>query len=615
MPEQSDISKTQIINEQQRLEKAGRLHWIHWLVLIASLVLTIGVWQYSVSQINEKNKNRFEREAQRTIAMVLERMQKYEDALWSGVAAINACQNNIDLDMWKQFSKSLNIETKYPGINGIGVIKYIPPDQYTTFLQGQRLKRPDFNIHPTHDNSSYWPIIYIEPVELNAAAVGLDMAHETNRHQAALKARSTGKAQITGPITLVQDKEKTPGFLFYAPYYKLKPDGKASKREEDFVGMVYAPFIASKLMQGTLEKKSRHVGISITDQQDLLFDEHNENELDYDPDPLFKLTRKVSIYGREWTFDVRSAKSFRTASQNNQPIMILAGGIAIDSLLLYLFLAMTRTNRYALDFAGRMSRGFRNKADELETMVDKLAESNEELEHFAYVSSHDLQEPLRMVTNFTELLAFQYSDKLDEDGKKYIKYAQSSALRMKDLISDLLEFSRVKREIDVHEDVDMNQSLDYALDNLKDNIEQSDATVTYEKLPTIKSQGFRIAQLFQNIIGNAIKYHRSDLKPTIHISTQEQDSDWLISIEDNGIGMKPEYCKQIFIPFKRLHGNDEYQGTGIGLAICKKVVDSLNGEIWAESQPDQGTTIHIQIPKSESVTNAPQTITHESGTT
>ena len=164
------------------------------------------------------------------------------------------------------------MEIRYPGINGIGVIYYVPPAQLAQHLEAQQRTRPDYHLRPPHDQNEYWPITYIEPVNINGPAVGLDMAHEANRFSAARKARDTGTAQITGPIVLAQDQEKTPGFLFFAPFYK-KDLPKIPTDARDFRGLVYAPFVVKKLMQGVLAYERRHVGFKLTDKQDVIYNE------------------------------------------------------------------------------------------------------------------------------------------------------------------------------------------------------------------------------------------------------------------------------------------------------------------------------------------------------
>jgi len=235
-------------------------------------------------------------------------------------------------------------------------------------------------------------------------------------------------------------------------------------------------------------------------------------------------------------------------------------------------------------------------------LMNDLMESNTELERFAYIASHDLQEPLRMVTNFTELLGKKYKDQLDEDAQRYIQYASSSAQRMQQLVDDLLEYSRIGNESETLENVQIDNLLEYVKMNLQESVKDSGAEIIAEKLPEIRGNPVRIARLLQNIIGNGIKYRRKDVAPIIHIKVAEEDSQWIFSIKDNGIGMKPEYCEQIFLPFKRLHTKDEYSGNGIGLSVCKKIVETMGGTIRAESLPDDGSIFYFTIPKHKNQT-------------
>jgi len=367
--------EAELLQEQKIIEKAGRLHWFHWAIVTSSLVLTFGAWYITKSQIKEKVEFQFNREAEQVADLISERMSKYEDALWGGVAAINSQSHGIDYKEWKRFSDTLRIEEKYPGINGIGVIHYIRPEKLDSYLQEQKRDRPDYYLHPKHDKDEFLPISYIEPVGTNAKAVGLDIAHEVNRYTAAIKARDTGLAQITGPIVLVQDTGKTPGFLFYAPFYKGGTYNENTDRIKNFDGMVYAPFVVKKLMDGTLAKERRYVGIKITDKEDILYDEHITGEEDFDFNPLFKKLFNINFYGRVWEFDIRSTISFREAAHNNKPAIILISGILIDSLLLILFIMISRSNRRAISFADKITK-------KLKYAVEDAEKANEEKSGF-----------------------------------------------------------------------------------------------------------------------------------------------------------------------------------------------------------------------------------------
>jgi light-regulated signal transduction histidine kinase (bacteriophytochrome) len=233
--------------------------------------------------------------------------------------------------------------------------------------------------------------------------------------------------------------------------------------------------------------------------------------------------------------------------------------------------------------------------DNLRELVDKLEVSNRELEQFAYVASHDLQEPLRMVASFTQLLEKRYKGKLDEDADEYIGFIVEGAHRMKDLIDDLLVFSRFNTQANEFELFDMDTALNSVLSYLQPYMNENHAQITYDPLPSIMGDSSQIQQVLQNLLTNAIKFH-GDEPPKIHISAEESGDEWTFVVSDNGIGIDSGHQEQIFEVFKRLHTREEYEGTGIGLSICKKIVERHGGRIWVESKPGKGSTFYFTIP-------------------
>ena len=267
----------------------------------------------------------------------------------------------------------------------------------------------------------------------------------------------------------------------------------------------------------------------------------------------------------------------------------------------YLTLLLALTQMASVDFAERVraERDLAHLNRELEQRVldrtEELRRSNEDLERFAYVASHDLQEPLRMVRNYMQLLAKRYTGKLDTDADEFIGFAHDGATRMQGLIEDLLAYSRVGTRGGKFAPTDANDVLQHALTSLKLAIADANAVVTRDPLPIVPADRSQLEHVFQNLIGNALKFRGSE-RPALHVTAAPRDGAWLFSVRDNGIGIDPQYFDRIFVIFQRLHGREEYPGTGIGLAITKRIIERHGGRIWVESQPGKGSSFFFTLP-------------------
>ena len=237
--------------------------------------------------------------------------------------------------------------------------------------------------------------------------------------------------------------------------------------------------------------------------------------------------------------------------------------------------------------------------EQLVKTIGELKRSNDELQQFAYVASHDLQEPLRMVASYTELLADRYKGRLDSDADEFIAYAVDGSNRMQRLIDDLLAYSRAGTDAKAVREISSENALREALKNLRAPIEESGAVVTHDSLPLITTDCTQLAQVFQNLVGNAIKYRDAKVL-NVHVSAAKTGGNqWMFFVRDNGLGIASEYFERIFILFQRLHGPTEFKGTGIGLAICKKILERVGGRIWVDSEPGKGSTFYFALPERD----------------
>lgn len=255
--------------------------------------------------------------------------------------------------------------------------------------------------------------------------------------------------------------------------------------------------------------------------------------------------------------------------------------------------------RIEAEYYAREREKEKRAAEALARKAAELERSNAELEQFAYVASHELQEPLRKVSGYTQLLARRYRGKLDKEADEFISFAVAEVQRMRKLINDLLDYARVEKRGKEFAPVDCEILVNQVVESLSSTIEENHAEVSWQGLPAIEADGDQLQQLFHNLIGNALKFRGSE-PPSIRIEASRREEDWLFTVNDNGIGFEMAYAGRIFSIFQRLHGNDEYAGTGIGLSICKKIVERHGGTIWAESRPGKGSTFYFTLPAEQS---------------
>ncbi len=570
----------------------SRISILHVLVVALSMALTFSAWHFSKKQAESRIEQRFDASRDHIVGLLRDRMLKYEDALWAGVAAMESHDGDMTRAQWRTFATHLRIDEKYPGINGIGVIHFLSDQSLNTYLGQRRSEQPNFNIFPPHDHPTYMPISFIEPEEINAAAVGLDVAHELNRRTAALASRDTGDAQITGPIVLVQDAGAMPGFLFYAPFYRGGVPTELGDRQNRIDGVVYAPFVVRKLLDGLLAKDLRHTSISISDAGQTIYDEHSSAEELHDPAPMFTEEVQLNFYGRSWTLDIRSNLAFRENNSYVQPTVILVGGIVIEALILSLLIMMARANRNAVAYADKVT-------EDLRIEQQKLVRSNEELERYAYAASHDLKTPIRGIGGLTEMLKEDLEDYLSSpDANPEIAMSLDLILdrvqRMTDLTNGIIEFSRVGAQSEDGSPLDLSELMtslasDFGLASHQVELNSSVNTVSVDPV------GLRRA--IENLVGNAVKYHEAVADLRILITCQKTSDFLQFSIADNGPGIDKKYHDRIFEMFQTLRTGDAPESTGIGLAVVKKAVEVHGGEVKLISSIGAGARFFFQWPK------------------
>ncbi len=575
-----------------------------WVILVCGIAVTAAAWKISSRYVSERAEERFVHRTQEIELAIADRMNVYEQALWGGVGLFRA-SDRVTRKEWRDYVEVLNIGAHWPGIQGMGFSVPVTPEERAAHIEAIRAEGfPEYTIRPEGERPLYSSIVFLEPFDWrNQRAFGFDMWSNAMRREAMARARDSGVAATSGIITLVQetDQDVQRGFLTYLPLYE--PDGDLTNtegRRRAFRGWVYAAFRAGDLMGGILGSGGGDVDFEIFDGTELNDDNRLYRSGLAPTDSIraptqFARLREIDVQGRTWTLHFYPKAGYLAGADDSTPTLIAVAGLAIDFLLFYLISALAYLHRRATRIAEDMTSELRSAKADLEVKVTELERSNDELEKFAYVASHDLQEPLRMVASYADLFGKKYRGHFDERGEEWLGFLIDGAHRMQALVRDLLTYSRVgQREYNLGA-VDLNETFDSAVADLMVAIEESDAEITKDPLPVVLGDAGQIRLVLQNLISNAIKFRDPHHASKVHVGASQSGDVCTLFVRDNGIGIDPEFADRIFVIFQRLHGKDEYSGTGIGLAICKKVIERHCGRIWLESTPGGGSAFFFTL--------------------
>jgi len=586
-----------------------------WVILVCGLFLTATAGFVSSRALDRRAEDRFDTRVVEITDAIRNRMQMYEEVLRGGVGFVNATGRIPDRRQWAEYVATLELEERWPGIQGMGLSVPVTPAERAAHVAAIRAEGfPDFDIAPDGVRDEYSSIIFLEPFDWrNQRAFGFDMWSDDLRREAMARARDTGATSTSRIITLVQETEDDvqQGFLTYLPVYQPGlPVTTVEERRRAFVGWVYAPFRMGDLMEGILglaANGDQNVDYEIFDgsvgEESLLFDSDDTLSGALPPaSAQFVREATIDLQGRQWQVHFASGDGYVSAAERRQPMFVMAGGLVIDFLLFYVISALTLLHRRARRIASSMTadlqaatRSLERQAKDLQRHAAGLEASNTELERFAYVASHDLQEPLRSLGNFSELLTQEYGDALDERGQRWLGHVQESAARMSALVEGLLDFCRLDNSAQVNREVCLDDALDASLANLASAVSQTDARIDRAPLGVLAGDPVQMQQLFQNLIGNAITYAKDGVPPVITIWSEDDPIGYRIFVRDNGIGIKSEYHERVFEIFRRLGSRTRYKGTGIGLATCRRIVERHGGEIRVDSVEGEGSTFSFTL--------------------
>ncbi|MEP3276016.1 MAG: CHASE domain-containing protein [Stappiaceae bacterium] len=540
-----------------------------------------------------------------------------------GVALFNSV-GTVTRQTWHKYVETLQLEKNLPGLQGYGFAEYFHHSRKAVHIRRVRSEGfTAFDIYPAGERETYASIIYLEPFrDRNLRAFGYDMLSESVRREAMQRARDTGKVAISGAVTLVQETRSDiqRGFLMYLPVYRggTIPSTLAERRSL-LKGFVYSPFRAADFMQGVLGRAHPEASFRIRDVGEdglLLFDSEGDysNTITLEANQLTQ-ERQLIVGGQPWLLEFRSAPTILLSSEKRQPFLVAGAGLLIDILLFIIIATLANQRSRARSLASsvigelRLAKEQAERAAQMETRSraetevanDKLKTANEGLQQFNKIVAHDLRAPLKRLESFVTILNEDHEKSLDRDGKDVLVRIKRSSLRMRQMLDSIQKYAKYD-SITIDQHVARPRAfVEQALEVLGAELDDAIITLDIDDSLRVQGDGDLLSFVMQNLISNSIKFCGKGT-PEISIAVRSGQNDMIeLSVSDRGIGIPAQYSEAIFEMFERLHNEDEYEGTGIGLAICRKIVTDHGGKIVVDTEWKKGARFVVSLKKAASV--------------
>jgi len=570
---------------------------------ILTIALIAAVFTYR--QVDRRADQELDERARNVASAIDRRIETYTEKLF-GVRGAFTGSVELNHAEYETFLGTQEVSRRYPGVLALGYADLLPDANRGAYIravdrdaQRARLGYPGLVIRPNAERPGTVAVTYLHPVGPNRSAYGLDLMSEPARRTALVLARDGARPVATAPLRLVTETTDQEGLLIMLPRYR-GPEQRppAAERLELFQGVAFVAIRLPDLIRSAVST-GPGVDLEIYDvgavgtvpsrlrAGDEAFDLRGGSQApgaDGDDSRIFDLRTA----GRQWRVYFQTSDDLVGGTERAVPWIILILGLAVAALAAAAVSFARSAQARAVGIADQMTA-------DLQASQTELARSNEELERFAFLASHDLQQPLRTVNGFLQLLELRHGDELKGRAREYVEYALRGTRQMSTLIDDLLTYSRAGRNDRAPERISLDDVWDAALEQLQAIIEESGATVTRGDLPTIVADRSQMTQVFANLIGNGVKY-RGDAAPEVHASARRVVDGWEVSVKDNGIGIDPKDHDKIFGMFRRLHGDDRFEGTGLGLALVKRIVENTGGTIHVESEVGEGSTFVLRVP-------------------
>lgn len=582
--------------------------------MVAAVGVVLTIVAFAVTWTGRSNDARaaFDTATDDAEALVLARAEEYASLLWD-LRAYFGTTDFVTRADFRAFVEGESVDERFPGTQALGFSPVVERSDASDFEEAIRDDTslvddgyPDFEIATGGDHRTLLPVTYLEPLEGNERAFGFDLSGDEAGAEAVEAAVGSGEVTAGAPLLVGGDGRLLMTFL--ALYDGGGVPELEDERVDRFEGIVLGLFAVDEVMEGVLGDdplveveiydagSASAAGTVPPSEQTVLFD--GDGRLDaVDPGAAPSPNRKVltTLGGRRWLLFFTPGPGYEPGSVVG-PLVIAGLGLVLTALVTALILQSARAREQAAALALDMSGDLTLREQQLQRATEDIVRSNRDLERYATIAAHDLQEPLRSILAYSDLLDRKYKDTLDPEVADYIGRMGQAAERMRTLVTDLLAYARLETVDNRTGRVDLDTVFRAAVDDLAFLIEETGASVQASELPTVTGNERELIGVFSNLLSNALKYRDPSRPPVVRVDAERKGDEWLISVADNGIGIAPDYHLRIFELFRRLGPRDDSAGTGLGLAICARTVAQHGGRIWVESEEGQGATFYFTLP-------------------
>ncbi len=614
--------------EKKRIQETnGRtLLFSPFLVFVLLLGFTLFAYRITQANLDRAEALQFENEVQKTFSLLHESLSVYENLVFAAKGFVEGSKK-IERTEWETFGKDVDLIERYPGLSAIGYIERVAAGGKKAFLEEMRQEGfPDAAIYPEGEREEYWVVKFAEPLAGFETAIGFDMATEPARREAMARAVRSGNPSVTGRVELVGPRTDKTGFVIFAPFFSRDPTLLTEgERQAALRGFVTGLFKSRNIFEGIFERRSLAPAVQFEvfaegalREEHLIYSPHARSRtLDPAFKPRFFTKKMLPVADEKWkVYFTADAALTGAGFEGRFPVLVLLLGIVLSFFSAFVvFSSLTTASRGRKlssareELAREKEAHARKELEETRKREEETKRLNEdlelrvmertaEIEAFSYSVSHDLRSPLIAINGFANALVEDYGGTLDVEAKRYLKLISGNSANMGHLIDDLLAFSRLGRQVmKFSNHIEMKKLAQGVFEEVRKSCPARDITFQLGDLPPADGDSTMMRQVWVNLLSNAVKFTRERSKAVIEAGSYEKNGENVYYVRDNGAGFDMTYANKLFQVFQRLHSREQFEGTGVGLAIVQRVVSRHLGHVWAEGKEGEGATFYFSLPR------------------